>query len=166
MNFLKMLTRATKAAAKASRQSPSATPKPVRVRPQVAVKDGPAGCPMIACREGSFPFAVVGEARYQDALSRIVGGHNREGHGHECVALLVPEPSNKYDPNAVQVVIGGEPVGYIPKEATVRIHAASASFGALACQARIDGGWKTNQHDAGHFGVKLAIPNRGKIAVV
>lgn len=165
MNFLKMLTRASKAMTKASRQKPPPKNTPVRPKPFTVQNKLSPGA-MIACREGSYPFAVVGEARYQDALSRIVGGHNRDGHGHECDALLVPEPANKYDPYAVQVLIGGEPVGYVPKEATARIHAAWASFGPLVCRARIDGGWRTNQHDAGHFGVKLAIPNRGKIAVV
>lgn len=29
---------------------------------------------------------------------------------------LIPEPDNKYDPNAVKVVLGGHLIGYIPKE--------------------------------------------------
>lgn len=32
-----------------------------------------------------------------------------------------------------------------------------------SCSAKIVGGWRTNQHDSGHFGVKLGIPTRGWI---
>ena len=113
-----------------------------------------------------FTFPVVGESRYQDALGRIVGGHNREGHSHQCEATLIPEPTNPYDPQAIKVFIDGEPVGYIPNERTARLHKAMAGRGKLRCKARIDGGWRTNQHDAGHFGVKLAIPLRGQISSV
>ena len=34
---------------------------------------------------------------------------------------LVPEPDNKYDPNAVKVVIGGHHIGYIPKEKCLEV---------------------------------------------
>ena len=163
LNFLKMLTRAAKASSKAARPSAPA-PKPVATKPRAARQTAPAGR-TIVCGANSYRFEVVGESRYQEVLGRIVGGHNREGHDYDCFARLVPEPDNTFDANAIQVVIDGEKVGYIPKEGTARIHAALASLGPLACRARIVGGWRTNQHDAGHFGVKLAIPNRGEIAV-
>jgi len=163
LNFLKMLTRAAKASSKAARR-PAPAPKPMSAKPRAASQSASAGR-TIVCGENSYRFEVVGESRYQEALGQIVGGHNREGHSHDCYARLVPEPDNTFDPNAIQVVIDGEKVGYIPKEGTARIHAALASFGPLACRARIVGGWRTNQHDAGHFGVKLAIPNRGQITV-
>lgn len=34
----------------------------------------------------------------------------------ELPAQLIPEPDNKYDPNAIRVDVGGIAVGYIPKE--------------------------------------------------
>ena len=34
---------------------------------------------------------------------------------------LIPEPDNKYDPNAVKVVIGGHHIGYIPKEKCLEV---------------------------------------------
>ena len=34
---------------------------------------------------------------------------------------LVPEPDNKYDPNAVKVVVGGHHIGYIPKEKCLEV---------------------------------------------
>lgn len=163
MNFLKMLVGAAKASSKAPSR-PAPAPKPVPPKPRAPKQAAPGGR-VIACGENSYRFQVVGASRYQEALGHIVGGHNREGHSHDCFARLVAEPDNSFDANAIQVVIDGEKVGYIPKEGTARIHAALASFGPLACRARIVGGWRTNQHDAGHFGVRLAIPNRGQITV-
>ena len=66
----------------------------------------PLSRPTIVWREHSFPTAAVGESHYQAALEALCGGHNRYGHEMECEAELIPEPSNPYDPNAVQVMIG------------------------------------------------------------
>lgn len=113
---------------------------------------------------GGFPRAVVGESHHQDALNRICGGHNREGHWHECVARLVPEPENPHDENAVRVEIGGAKVGYLGREDAATYQAALSAAGHQGqpafVQARIDGGWRRNQHaaGAGHFGVKLGLP--------
>jgi hypothetical protein len=52
---------------------------------------------------------AVGESNYQAALETICG---RRGSGWtevscEITAVLVPEPSNPYDSNAVMVTVGG-----------------------------------------------------------
>ena len=61
--------------------------------------------------------AVSGESHYMDALEAIlgpsVGGHSRE---RAIIAVLVPEPDNQYDPNALMVIIDRQQVGYIPKD--------------------------------------------------
>ena len=155
MNWLRGLSRLAKATTPKRQQSPA----PVR-EVQASGRGG-----LIAHRPDSFPFEVTGESHYQDALAAIVGGHNREGHAFVCRADLRPEPGNRFDPNAIRVVIQGRTVGYVPRTATARIHAAIAELGPLVATARIDGGWRTNQHDAGHFGVKLAIPGRGPITL-
>ena len=36
-------------------------------------------------------------------------------------AELIPEPDNKYDPNAIRVVVGGVTIGYVPKESCVHV---------------------------------------------
>lgn len=58
---------------------------------------------------------VVGEARRQDELWRIVGQDPAAGQRvrHPVVAVLRPEPSNPVDPNAIAVDIGGLQVGYL-----------------------------------------------------
>jgi hypothetical protein len=129
--------------------------------PQARQAAGPAGALSIPGGAG-YPRAVVGESRCQEALSAICGGHNREGHELEPIAQLVPEPQNPFDPNAVMVMIQGQKVGYLMRDDAPRYLKALAAIGRhgdiASVRAKIVGGWRTNQHDAGHFGVKLALP--------
>jgi hypothetical protein len=122
----------------------------------------------IQWREGSFPMEAVGESNYQSALQAICGPHTRDGHDAEFEAIIEREPSNAYDSNAVMVLIKGKKVGYLPREQAERVAGQMASKDIMAarCRARIRGGWRTNQHDEGDFGVRLAIPNHGEIEFV
>jgi len=44
----------------------------------------------IRWRDGSFPMGAVGGSNYQEALERITGGHNREGHEFWSVEPFAP----------------------------------------------------------------------------
>ncbi|SEH16317.1 HIRAN domain-containing protein [Thermoleophilum album] len=112
--------------------------------------------------EGRFRVEVVGESRYQEALEAIAGGRTEEGADLETVALLVPEPTNRYDPNAVQVMIDGKVVGYLSREnAEVLqpriLEMVRRTRRAVACRARVVGGWNRGRGDRGHFGVRLYV---------
>lgn len=124
-----------------------------------------ARVPQIVWRPGSYPMDVVGESYYQAALTKIAGGHNRHGHELEVVAHLVREPMNAQDKNAVRVEISGQKVGFIAREQAERISGAilERNLDRVACLAQVRGGWRTNQYDAGHFGVRLSVPNHGWI---
>jgi hypothetical protein len=54
---------------------------------------------------GREDLEVVGDASYQDNLWRIVGGRNtpNDPMRREVYAVLVAEPDNPYDANAVSV---------------------------------------------------------------
>ncbi|WP_156400342.1 HIRAN domain-containing protein [Caulobacter sp. Root655] len=112
--------------------------------------------------KGGYPRDAVGESNYQEALSRVCGGHNRHGHELTTTGVLMPEPTNPYDPNAIMVTIGGERVGYLARDEAKRYGDAlvAAGFGGQSAtvDVKVVGGWRTNQHDEGHFGVKLALP--------
>jgi len=98
----------------------------------------------------SFPevkFKITGTSfRHKQALKSF-------SNGGEVVAannlttpqrvVLQPEPSNKYDPNAIQVVIGGVHVGYVPKKMTSQIDTQAAAMIL---------GWRVMEHGpaAGH----------------
>lgn len=59
---------------------------------------------------------VVGESHYQPAIRKACGW---KGPGQdtlfECLAELVPEPTNPYDQNAIMVKIDGRQVGYLSR---------------------------------------------------
>lgn len=111
---------------------------------------------------------VVWRSNYQDALHRICGGFSRQGHKMAVEASLELEPTNPHDANAVRITISGLKVGYLPRAQAERVASfmGSNGFGALVCNAQINGGWRTNQYDSGFFGVRLGVPNRGTIEVL
>lgn len=134
-----------------------------------AVSDAPRRAPGSATAPtpsvvggAGYPRSVAGESYRQDHLRGLCGGHNRHGHELECDAYLVPEPSNPHDANAVQVMIEGGQVGFLSRDDAARYVVAARSAGLegarVRVKAKIVGGWRTNQHDSGHFGVKLAMP--------
>jgi hypothetical protein len=68
---------------------------------------------------GTYDYNVVGESNYNANLRAILReeGIDVNGGGEfQTGAYLLCEPKNKFDPNAVAVVISGKRVGYIPKE--------------------------------------------------
>lgn len=121
----------------------------------------------VVWKDGSFPMEVVGESNYQNALHRVCGGFSRQGHDKVVEACLELEPTNPHDDNAVRITISGLTVGYLPRAQAERVASfmRSNGFNPLVCDALINGGWRTNQHDSGFFGVRLGVPNRGAIEV-
>jgi hypothetical protein len=66
--------------------------------------------------EGNETLYVVGESYRQDTLWRLVGGRRSGAVREPIVALLVPEPKNEQDRNAISVLIGGQHVGYLSRD--------------------------------------------------
>jgi len=114
---------------------------------------------------------VAGEAQYQDALERVVEGAERDEDGvvHEWVtAVLITEPSNEPDENAVQVLVAREPqaelVGYIPRDDAAAIFEALAKVYAehqrlVACKGLIQGGFRRQDGSTSPYGMKLLLPS-------
>jgi len=104
---------------------------------------------------------VAGESHYQEALRELVGPTTAAEIAVDTEAVLVPEPSNPHDPNAVMVQIDGKLVGYLPRDDAVAYGPALRELGergrAGACEARIagrrDGGGTPN------LGVFLRLPD-------
>lgn len=69
---------------------------------------------------GTETLEVVGEASYQAALEAIVGTKPSEHVRVPVQAVLVPEPQNPYDQNAIRVDIAGQTVGYLTRDDAVR----------------------------------------------
>lgn len=88
---------------------------------------------------GAYWYEVVGESNYVDAIASLF---SRPSGDQETFvdALLLPEPTNKYDSNAIRVVIKGRTVGYVPRDRTAELHplikALEARNQVLAAGAR------------------------------
>lgn len=110
--------------------------------------------------DDSFPLQVVGESNYQNALAEICGGWTEDGHDQQVWARLILEDSNPYDPNAVQVQIDQQTVGYLARrDATAfrdRAQHEGLTTPEFACKANIRGGW-SRPNDDGNFGVWLDV---------
>ena len=105
---------------------------------------------------------VVGESNYQDALARVSGGRTGDGPANpEQLAVLWPEPNNRYDKNAIAVKIEGRTVGYLSRENAVRYQPvarwADTHDRKVACNATVIGGWDRGGSDKGSFGVVLRL---------
>jgi hypothetical protein len=55
-----------------------------------------------------FPAAVAGESHYQANIRRVAAVGKP--------VQLIPEPTNKYDRNAVRIDVDGLTIGYIPRD--------------------------------------------------
>jgi hypothetical protein len=68
---------------------------------------------------GRETLEVVGESNYQDDLWHLAGGFSVDRIRCEVTAVLVPEPENEHDSNAVMVLVEGRLVGYLSREDAV-----------------------------------------------
>ena len=64
---------------------------------------------------GQDDLEVVGELAYQEVLWGLSGGTVGDRIRRQIVAVLVPEPTNPYDANAIAVQIDDQVIGYLPR---------------------------------------------------
>ena len=115
---------------------------------------------MAVMLDGPETVAIVGEASYQPAIRAVCGKRVGQAAHHQCVAALVPEPTNKYDAHAIRIDIEGSTVGYLSRGDALDYGPAVGRFAAqrkvIACEALIAG-----RGDAGetpNLGVFLTLP--------
>jgi hypothetical protein len=105
---------------------------------------------------------IVGEQSYQDALRKIGAPFTEEGPTNlDHLAVLIAEPSNRYDKNAIRVQIDRQRVGYLSREnallyGPVVIWALQHNR-FLVAHAKLTGGWNRGEGDRGSIGVKLHV---------
>jgi hypothetical protein len=94
-------------------------------------------------RFGDVRVDVVGESNYQDAIRKACGWKKGTDTHFDCMAELVPEPTNPFDPNAIMVRIDGACVGYLSRGDATKfgpaIRAAINRQGSGSCRAVIAG---------------------------
>ncbi|WP_409464056.1 HIRAN domain-containing protein [Amycolatopsis sp. GA6-003] len=114
-------------------------------------------------------LGVVGESYYQEAL-RLVAGGRRIGAGFEehlpVTAVLVPEPENPWDEDAVRVdVLAGSrtvKVGYLSRDRAAEYQPELLELGVKGvlgtCPARITGGGDK------YYGIYLHLAGPGELS--
>src|SRR4051794_34340964 len=66
--------------------------------------------------EGDDLVRVVGTSHYQEALLELAPRESDEEVRVQKIGVLVPEPGNPHDPDAIAVHIDGRLVGYLSRE--------------------------------------------------
>ncbi|WP_216378406.1 HIRAN domain-containing protein [Arcanobacterium phocae] len=117
---------------------------------------------------GKLPIGIeaVGEYYYQSAYKQIFKNNpsfsSYEGLTVHVSVLLVPEPDNKYDPNAVAVVYEERRIAYMPAEEAKKYHRPIAKLGApLAVPGRI---WTQKDGKDVHSRVTFRVPSPQNIS--
>lgn len=87
---------------------------------------------------GRGSVEVAGESYYSQAISSLFG-HDVGLSGAELAveAHLIPEPSNRYDRNAVKVMIGSQHVGYLAAEDAARYQPRLAALIAIGTRPAV-----------------------------
>jgi hypothetical protein len=106
---------------------------------------------------------VVGEAQYQGVLERLAGGRSDLSANVPVSCVLLPEPHNPHDANAVAIQVDGATVGYLPRKDAAAfspcLRAALVRHEIVQCSGLIVGGWENGPEDRGHFGIWLRLPD-------
>ena len=127
---------------------------------------------------GDEDLEIVGEANYQEALWAICRGAVGDRIRHRIVAVVVPEPQNPHDENAISIQIDGQLVGYLAHDVAVRYGPGlkdlmTRSGGYVALEGVIVGGGYYNdgpgrlgvwlEHDPRDFGLEAARRTGGRV---
>ncbi len=101
---------------------------------------------------------IVGESHYQSDIRKLTRTGERV---YRARVLLLPEPDNPHDSNAVRVTdFRGATLGYLPRETAAELHKAVAALSArsepASCEAIIIGGDRERKH----YGIWLDLSAR------
>jgi hypothetical protein len=77
------------------------------------------------------------------------------------IAELRAEPTNRFDPNAVMVLVGNRVVGYLAREVASEYQSVLLRWsGPATCQARIKGGYGLEERNRfASLGIELFMPD-------
>lgn len=113
---------------------------------------------------------VVGESKTTHVFRAMVGPQREEGYDEKGLVLLVPEPTNTYDPRALSVSWAVGPcdwrrLGYMPSGTAwwfeVALALAMAFRAPVACAAQVRGGFILPNGGGANYGIRVALPDLG-----
>ena len=103
---------------RAAKSTPNEIERPDFIKQATESIHGPevVSSSLSSSEDSDFNYDVVGESFQRDHLMALIRSHKAFSTGEiVATAVLVPEPTNEFDPTAVKVVIEGVQVGYIAK---------------------------------------------------
>jgi hypothetical protein len=125
----------------------------------------PEGEEGIELLKGNSVVNAAGARYYEGALRALLAAGGRSRTELSVLALLVPEPENPHDQYAVQVLVHGQKVGYIPGRKAKElqrplIELQQQSGRQVGCRARIVDGRGGGRKDKGEPRVELFFDPR------
>lgn len=110
---------------------------------------------------GDFATHAVGESHHQAALAGLAKHAECPRDGLPFRAQLVPDPDNRFDPDAVKVQIAGQQVGYLSRDDAALFHDMMHDDGcdgwAAEVVAIILGGFVHRDGTRASYGVRLDL---------
>jgi hypothetical protein len=114
---------------------------------------------------GSEWLEVKGESAFQTVLESIAGPKCEDGYNLPVDVVLIREPDNQYDPNAI-AVYATDPrtnqaakVGFVVKPLAEKLAPVldekNAAGETVGMEGYIRGGWQRGNGDEGHYGIWL-----------
>lgn len=96
--------------------------------------------------DGSFSQEVVGESFYGKDFKRLESYIKQVDPGEdEVVCILVADPKNKHDKNAVRVMAGDLQLGHLPREIAAEVQSEIIDYGGLV---KVTGKVHFGQHNS------------------
>jgi hypothetical protein len=136
---------------------------PARERRDLRSQSLPAGHDYLIQGQG---LEVVGESQYRAAIERAVG-RRPEGHNDIVDAMMVWEPTNRYDPNAIAVQMDGQTCGYLARADAKRYRPVmewcqSEGFVPVV-RGDVHGGFRQPDGTWADFGIRLYVASPNKL---
>jgi len=111
--------------------------------------------------DGTFSLKVAGVFSYQMELEVVYGGDPQAGKEQTTLAILVPEETNPYSPEAVRVQIRQLTVGYLARPDAHAFRACqnreALNVSRYRCRAKIQYSRNSSEGAQGHWGVWLDV---------
>ena len=106
---------------------------------------------------GEYELDVVGESHYHAALAGVRAALTTEVSAYEVrgVAALQREPTNRFDPNAIQVLMHGERVGYLDRYSAEEYQPVIKQYGPRMYVQAVMLGGRPDGDVVGPIGVRL-----------
>ena len=107
---------------------------------------------------GNSHFAVHGESYRQPTIAQTAKIARNEGGERVFRAILVPEPGNQYDSNAIAIYSDAGQVGYLPRDVAPEFGPVFEAIESQGCRAGVCTGVLTGgTRDKPSYGVVLRL---------